>query len=64
MQPVRRITDEKLILRKIPTPRNCIIETHPPKDKDGKMAKGSEEESPNIRNLKSGLKNARRKEEL
>ena len=63
--PASKIADEKLIiLRKIPIPRNFILETNPPKEKDGKMAEGSEEEPTNIRKVESGLKNARRREEL
>ena len=63
-QPAVRITDEKHILRKIPTPRIFILDTHPPKEEDGNVARGSEENPLNIRKLMDGLKNARRQGEL
>ena len=63
-QPAVRKTDEKHIQRKIPTPRNFILDTHPPKEKDGNVARGSEENPLNIRKLMDGLKNARRQGEL
>ena len=55
-QPTERKTDDENILRKIPTPRNIILNTHPMKEKDGNVAGGSEENRLKIRNLEHGLR--------